>query len=62
MLLSDVINGGVIPGQWKESRLTLVYKAGDVCELKNDLPIDIISVIYKLCMIIMRDRMNRWVE
>ena len=62
MLLSDVMNGGVIPGQWKESRPTLVYKGGDVSELKNDLPIDIISVICKLCMIIMRDRMNRWVE
>ena len=31
-------------------------------ELKNYRPIAIINVIYKLCMIIVRDRVNRWVE
>ena len=62
MLLNDVINGGNIPGQWKESRVALVYKGGDVSKLKNYRPIAIISVICKLCMIIVRDRMNRWVQ
>ena len=31
-------------------------------ELKNYLPIAIINVICQLCMIIVRDRVNRWVE
>ena len=65
MLLNDVINGGDVPGQWKESRVALVYKGykgGDVSELNNYCPIAIISVICKLCMIIVRDRMNRWVD
>ena len=31
-------------------------------ELKNSRPIAIINVIYKLCMIIVRDRVNRWIE
>ena len=30
VLFNDVINGGNIPGQWKESRLTLVYNGGAV--------------------------------
>ena len=62
VLLNDVINGGDIPRQWKESRVSLVYKGGDVSGLKNYRPIAIISVICKLCRIIVRDRMNRWVE
>ena len=31
-------------------------------ELKNHRPIAIINVICKLCMIIVRDRLIRWVE
>ena len=31
-------------------------------ELENYRPIAIINVICKLCMIIVRDRVNRWVE
>ena len=30
MLLNDVINGGGMPLQWKENRVVLVYKGGDV--------------------------------
>ena len=37
-----------------------MYKGGDISELKNYRPIAII--ICKLCMIIVRDRVNRWVE
>ena len=62
MLLNDVIDGGAIPLQWKESRVVLVHKGGDMSELKNYRPIAIINVIRKLCMIIVRDRVNRWVE
>ena len=62
ILLNDVIDGGAIPLQWKESRVVLVHKGGDMSELKNYRPIAIINVICKLCMIIVRDRVNRWVE
>ena len=62
MLLNDVIDGGDIPLQWKESRVVLVYKGCDMSEFMNYRPKAIINVICKLCMIIVRDRMNRWVE
>ena len=62
MLLNGVIDGGDIPRQWKESRVVLVYKAGDISELKKYRPIAIINVICKLSMIIVRDRVNRYVE
>ena len=64
MLLNDVIGGGAIPLQWKSCRVVLVHKGGDMSELKNYRPIAIINVICKLCMIIIivRDRVNRWVE
>ena len=47
MLLNDVIDGGDIPLQWKESRVVLVYKVGDMSELNNYRPIAIINVICK---------------
>ena len=62
MLLNDVIDGGAIPLQWKESGVLLVHKGGNMSELKNYHPIAIINVICKLCMIIVKDRVNRWVE
>ena len=58
MLLNDVINGGDIPLPWRESKVVLVYKGGDVSEL-NYRHIAIINVICKLYMIIVRDRVNR---
>ena len=42
--------------------VVLVHKGGDMSELKNYRPIAIINVICKLCMIIVRDQVNRWVE
>ena len=45
----------------KNRRVVLVYKGGNISELKNYRPIAIINVICKLCMIIVSDRMNRWV-
>ena len=54
--------GGEIPKEWKESRVTLIHKGGSVHELKNYRPIAIVNIVCKLCMIIIRNRMNEWVE
>ena len=51
-----------IPLQWKYTIVVLVHKGGDKSELKNYRPIAIINVIWKLCMIIVRYRVNIWVE
>ena len=47
MLLNDVIDGGDINLQWKYSRVVLVYKGGEMSELKNYRLIAIINVICK---------------
>ena len=62
VMLNDVMNGGNISKQWIESRVVLVYKETGVSERNNYRPVAIINVICKLCMIIVRDRINRWVE
>ena len=51
-----------VPKEWKESRVTLIHKGGSVHELKNYRPIAIVNIVCKLCMIIIRNRLNEWVE
>ena len=60
--LNVFMNGGEIPKEWKESRVTLIHKGGSVHELKNYRPIAIVNIVCKLCMIIIRNRLNEWVE
>ena len=54
-LLNDVLMGGCIPKEWKESRVVLVHKGGSKKELKNYRPVAIINVVCKLFM-----RENKW--
>ena len=61
-LLNDVFKGGCIPKEWKESRVVLVHKGGSKKELKNYRPVAIISVVCKLFMMVLRERINGWVE
>ena len=61
-LLNDVLMGGCIPKEWKESRVVLVHKGGSKNELKNYRPVAIINVVYKLFMMVLRERINGWVE
>ena len=61
-VLNVIMNGGEIPKEWKESRVTLIHKGGSAHELKNYRPIAIVNIVCKLCMIIIRNRMNEWVE
>ena len=60
--LNVIMNGGEISKEWKESRVTLIQKGGSVHELKNYRPIAIVYIVCKLCMIIIRNRLNEWVE
>ena len=60
--LNDVVNGGSIPKEWKESRVVLIHKGGNHSDMKNYRPIAIISIVCKICMMIVRDRINEWVE
>ena len=62
MLLNEVLSGGCIPNEWKESRVGLVDKGGSKKELKNYTPVAIINVMYKLFMMVVRERINEWVE
>ena len=61
-LLNDVLMGGCIPKEWKESRVVLVHKGGSKRELKNYRPVAIINVVCKLFMMVLRERINGWVE
>ena len=40
----------------------LVHKGGSKKELKNYLPVAIINVVCKLFMMVLRERINGWVE
>ena len=57
-LMNGILNGARIPKEQKESRVKLLYKGGRRGTLKNYLPIAIINVICKLCMLRVRERIN----
>ena len=57
-----VMEGNSVPNEWKESRVVLVHKCGSVNESRNYRPIAIINVVCKICMTIVRDRINEQVE
>ena len=61
-LLNDVLIGGCIPKEWKESRVVLVHKGGSKKELKKYRPVAIINVVCKLFIMVLRERLNGCVE
>ena len=61
-LMNGILNGADIPKEWKESRVKLLHKGGRRDELKNYRHIVIISVICKLCMLMVRERIDKWTE
>ena len=61
-LLNDVLMGGCIPKEGKESRIVLVHKGRSKKELKNYRPVAIIHVVCKLFMMVLRERIHGWVE
>ena len=62
MLLNEVLSGGCIPNEWKESKVVLVHKGGSKKELKNYKPAAIQNVMCKLFMMVVRERINELVE
>ena len=56
------MTGADIPKECKESRVKLLRKGRRRDELKNYRPIAIISVICKLCMLMVRGRIDKWTE
>ena len=62
MEINSVFNGGEIPISWKRSRVLLIPKGPKQDDVKNYRPIAIISVICKVAMMIMRNRLNEAVE
>ena len=61
-LMNGILNGAVIPKEWRESRMKLLHKGGRTDELKNYRPIAIISITCKLCMLMVRERIDKWTE
>ena len=46
----------------RESKVKLLHKGGRTDELKNYQPIAIINVTCKLCMLMVRERIDKWTE
>ena len=61
-LMNGIMNGVYIPKEWKESRVKLLHKGGRTDELKNYRPIAIISITCKLCMLMVRERLDKWTK
>ena len=57
-LLNDVLMGGCIPKEWKDSRVVLVHKGGSNKELKNYRPVAILKVVCKFFMMVLRERIK----
>ena len=58
-VMNGILNGADIPKEWKESRVKLLHKGGRTDELKNYQPI---AIICKLCMLMVRERIDKWTE
>ena len=56
--INVILNGADIPKQWKESGVKLLHKGERRDDLKNYRPIAI-SVVYKLCMLMVREGSKR---
>ena len=61
-LMNGILNGADIPKEWKESRVKFLHKGGRTDELKNYRLIAIINIACKLCMLMVRERIDKWTE
>ena len=50
------------PERVEESRVKLLHKGGRTDELKNYRPTAIINITCKLCMLMVRERIDKWTE
>ena len=61
-MMNGILNGADITKKWKEIRVKLMHKIGRTDELKNYRPIAIINITCKLCMMMVRERIDKWTE
>ena len=61
-LINRILNRADILKEWKESRVKLLHKGGRTDELKNYRPIAIINITCKLCMLMVREIIDKWTE
>ena len=60
---SKAIMDGEAPPGWKLSRMSMIYKGkGDKADINNYRPITVTSVVYRLVMQIVKERLQTWVE
>ena len=61
--MSNVIEGGIIPEELRLSRVSLIYKdRGDKGDIANYRPITVTSVVYRVVMQVIKNRLQTWVE
>ena len=58
-LMNGILNGADIPKEWKENIVKLLHKGGRADALENYRPIMIISVTCKLCMLMVREIIDK---
>jgi hypothetical protein len=59
---NEILRSGQVPDSWNRSRVMLLFKGGERRNFKNYRPVAITSVMYKLFMMIMRERIEGWLE
>ena len=59
-LMNEILNGSDIQKEWKKSRVKLLHKGRRTDELKNYRPIATINITYKLYMLMVRERIDKW--
>lgn len=57
-IFNDILHTGIIPSQWAESHIILLYKKGPKDDIGNYRPISLISNVYKVFAKIILDRIS----
>jgi hypothetical protein len=60
--LNEILRTGEVPDEWKKSRVVLLHKGGERRNIKNYRLVSISAIMYKVMMMIVRGRMEKWIE